>query len=269
MNLAVGINGDTPRTPAEVCLKVEELNLHFGQLQVLHNIKLVVRRGELRALIGPNGAGKTALLNCINGLYRASSGHIYLGDADITGLRADQVARLGVARSFQHMELFRHMTVLENLLLGRYRLMRGNLLTGALYWGPCQREEIAHRQKVEEVLDFMELGRYRSRLVADLPYGIQKLVSVARALAMEPKVLLLDEPGSGLTHEEKEDLVRFLLRIKHEIQPTIIWVEHDVHMVFELADMVTVLDHGTVIADGKPETVQADPEVARAYTGVG
>ncbi len=248
-------------------LVVEELGLAFGGLQVLKAVTLAVPRGEIFALVGPNGAGKTSVLNCVSGIYRPGSGRIrYAGD-EITGMPPHRIAQLGIARSFQLVELFPHMTVVNNLLLGRHVHMRTGIVTGGLYWRWASREEAAHRRKVEEIIDFLELDAYRKRLVVDLSYGVQKLVGVGRALAMEPRLLLLDEPSTGLNREEKENLARFLLRIKHELGTTILWVEHDMELVADLADTVSVLDFGQKIAEGPPDQVLSDPRVAEVYLG--
>ncbi|GIX46140.1 MAG: ABC transporter ATP-binding protein [Candidatus Tectimicrobiota bacterium] len=248
-------------------LVVHDLDLAFGGLQVLHRVSLEVRPGELVALIGPNGAGKTSVLNCISGLYRPSGGRILVDEVDITGWRADRVARLAVARTFQHGELFRHLTVLDNLLVARHRHIRSTLLWDGLFWGRARRQEIVQRQAVEAVLEFMELERYRKTPVAHLPFGLQKRVGFARALALEPRVLLLDEPSAGMQREEKEDLARFLLRIKHELGITLLWVEHDMQMVADLAERLYVLNYGENVANGPPAQVLADPRVVEMYLG--
>ncbi len=254
--------------PADSLLSVEELRLAFGGLQVLAGVSVSVRRRDLFALVGPNGAGKTSVLNCVNGIYRAESGRIrYVGE-NITGRPPHRIARLGIARSFQLVELFPHMTVLDTLFLGRHIHMKTGIGTGGLYWGPAAREEAAHREKVEEVLDFLELSPYRKRLVVNLPYGVQKLVGIGRALAMEPRVLLLDEPSSGMNRQEKEDLARFMLRIKHERDVTMLWVEHDMQLVADLADRIAVLHYGQKISEGTPDEVRNDPLVVEAYLGV-
>jgi branched-chain amino acid transport system ATP-binding protein len=215
---------------------------------------------ELLAIVGPNGAGKTALLNCINGVYRPSAGHILLDGQDITGISPDKIASARVGRSFQHAELFPHMTVTENLLLGRHILMRTGIFSGGLYLGRAQQEERHGREAIEHIIDFLELYRYRDTLAADLPYGVQKLVGVARALALDPRLLFL-------MREERENLARFLLRIRHELRITMLWVEHDMQLVTALADRIVVLDHGEVIAYGTPGMVRRMPNVIAAFLG--
>ena len=255
-------------TSTQELLSVEALQLAFGGLQVLDGVSFAVRRGEIFALVGPNGAGKTSVLNCVNGIYRTDLGRIAYAGEEITGRAPHRIARLGIARSFQLVELFRHMSVLDNMFLGRHLHMRTGIATGGLYWGPAAREEAVHRRKVEEVLDFLELGPYRKQPVGNLPYGVQKLVGIGRALAMEPRLLLLDEPSSGMNRQEKEDLARFMLRIKHEQEVAMLWVEHDMQLVADLSDRVAVLHYGQKISEGSPDEVRTDPLVVEAYLGV-
>ena len=248
-------------------LEIENVSLSFGGLQVLRNVRLDVLKGNVTALIGPNGAGKTALLNCISGIYRPQSGRIAFGGEDLIGRPPEQIARLGIARSFQNLELFPSLSVIENLLVARDDRFRGSVLGAALFWGPARRCEIAEREAVERVIDFFELWPLRHVRAHDLPYGQQKIVGFARAMAADPKLLLLDEPGSGLTRDEKEDLARFILRLRFDWNVSVLWIEHDLQMVSDLADRVHVLNLGECIASGTPEEVKRMPAVINAYVG--
>jgi len=248
-------------------LSLENVSLAFGGLKVLNDISLAVAEGELLALIGPNGAGKTSILNCVSGIYRPSSGRIIFDTRDMTRLKPHAIARLGIARTFQHGELFPQLTVLENLLVGRHAHFRTGLLGEGLFLPGVRRAEVEHRQAVEEILDFVELQRYRHQMVGSLPFGLQKVIGFARALALEPKILLLDEPSAGLNRDEREDMARYILRIKHEIGIAMIWVEHDMQMVADLADRLYVLSYGEYLTDGLPETVLGDTRVIEAYLG--
>jgi len=248
-------------------LELERITLAFGGLTVLAEVSAAIAPGELLALIGPNGAGKTSVLNCICGIYRAGAGRVLFRGADITGEKPHTIARLGIARTFQHGELFPHMTVVENLLVGRHARIRTGLVGEAVFSRRVRAEESAHREAVERFLEFVELERYRHQSVGALPFGIQKVVGVARALALEPQLLLLDEPSAGLSRDEREDLARFILRIKHEIGIAMIWVEHDMQMVADLADRIHVLDYGRTLAEGPPDAVLRDPRVVEAYLG--
>ncbi|MEW6690306.1 MAG: ABC transporter ATP-binding protein [Pseudomonadota bacterium] len=248
-------------------LRVEGLSLSFGGLSVLRNVGLDTRTGELLCLIGPNGAGKTSVLNCICGLYRPGAGRITFGGEDITRTPPHRISRIGIARTFQHGELFAHLTVLENLLVARHARMRTGLLAEGFFTRGVRAAEAMHRLAVEKVLEFTDLERYRYEQVDALPFGVQKVVGFARALAMEPKLILLDEPSAGLNRDEREHLARYILRIKHDLGIPMVWVEHDMQMVADLADRLYVLDHGEPIAEGEPAQVLADPRVVGAYLG--
>ncbi len=250
---------------------MRDVGLRFGGVTALAEVSLEVLGGEILAIIGPNGAGKTSLLNCISGLYRPQNGTITLSDGgrehNLVRLAPHRIARLGVARSFQNIELFRHMTVLENLMLGRHVRMRGNALTSGLYWGWQKQEEIRQRRQVEDIIDFLEIEHIREKAVGTLAYGLQKRVELGRALAVEPTVLLLDEPMAGMNVEEKEDMARFILDINEERGITTILIEHDMGVVMDLSHRIVVLDFGRVIATGTPEQIRTDAAVIEAYLG--
>ena len=247
-------------------LAVEDLSLRFGGLVVLDKVSFAVEAGELFALIGPNGAGKTSVLNCVSGIYRGEGRIVFRGD-DIAGRPPHEIARRGLARTFQHGELFLHMTVMENLLTGRHARIRTNPLAEMLFLPSVRRQEVAHREAVERIIEFVELERYRHAPVSGLPFGIQKVVGFARALALEPAILLLDEPSAGLNRNEREDLARFILRVKYKLGLPMIWIEHDMQMVADLADRIHVLNYGRTLAEGAPDAVLKHPDVVRAYLG--
>jgi len=248
-------------------LRVEGISLNFGNISAITNVSMEVRRGEILAIIGPNGAGKTCLLNCINGFYRPQSGRIFFLGKDLTKIRPHIVAKMGIARTFQNIELFTGLSTLDNLMAARHMLMKRGSLSGGLFFGPARREEIKHRQSVEDVIDLLELEEIRKKIVGSLPYGQRKRVDLARALCMEPQVLLMDEPMAGMNVEEKEDMARFILDI-HELKATtIVLVEHDMGVVMDIVQRGVVLDFGVKIAEGTPEEIEKNPDVIRAYLG--
>jgi branched-chain amino acid transport system ATP-binding protein len=248
-------------------LVVKDVVLSFGGIEALRSVSFEAAPSELIALVGPNGAGKTAMLNCINGIYHPHGGEVLLDGTPIRGRPLWKMVDLGVGRAFQHAELFPHLTVMENLLIGRHHRFRAGALLSGLYVGRAKTEEMEARRYIEAIIDFFEIYRYRNTPVGMLSYGTQKIVGVARALATQPKLLLLDEPSTGLVRQERENLARFLLRIIHEIGPTIVWVEHDMQMVLDLAHRVVVLNHGIKIAEGPPSEVAALSDVIVAYLG--
>ncbi len=248
-------------------LDVRNVTLHFRGLTALADVGFAVEPGSIHAIIGPNGAGKTSMLNCISGVYRPQRGAILFEGQDIVRLAPSARTRLGIARTFQNIALFKGMTVLDNLLIGRHVHQRAGVVLGGLYWGPGQREEIAHREVVEDVIDFLEIQHVRKKVVGTLAYGLQKRVELARALALEPKLLLLDEPMAGMNAEEKEDMARFVLDVNEERKTTVIMIEHDMGVVMDLSHRVTVLNFGERIADGTPDEVRGSREVQAAYLG--
>ena len=249
-------------------LEVNGISVRFGAVQALERVSLEIRRGEIVAIIGPNGAGKTTLLNVVSGFYHAFEGQILFEGRDRTQLRPYDVAALGVARTFQNVALFKGMSVLDNIMTGRLLKMRGSFLLEALYWGPAMKQELEHRASVERIIDFLEIQAIRKAAAGKLPYGLQKRVELARALAAEPKLLLLDEPMAGMNVEEKEDMCRFILGVNDEFGTTIALIEHDMSVVMDISDRVIALDYGRKIADGRPDEVRADQGVIDAYLGV-
>ncbi len=264
----------------KVKIRIENLSLSFGGVKALTDVSIDIKEHEILAIIGPNGAGKTCVLNCINGFYKPRQGEIYFEDQRITRIRPDKAAKLGLARTFQNIELYSGLSTLDNIMAARHVLMKQNFLSSALYFGPAHQEEIRHRKVVEDIIDFLEIESIRKKTVGSLPYGMRKRVELGRALALEPKVLLLDEPMAGMNLEEKEDIARFVIDIFEGQGETysetpvlrdgvscIVLVEHDMGVVMDLADRIVVLDFGRKIAEGTPEEIKNNPQVISAYLG--
>src|SRR5690606_35851081 len=257
------------RAFGETLLEVKNISLSFGGVKALSDISFDIRKGEVRAIIGPNGAGKTSMLNVINGFYHPQEGTITYKGQVRRKMRPHNAAKQGIARTFQNVALFKGMSTLDNIMTGRLLKMRSNLLLQALYWGPNLREEMRHREFCEHIIDFLEIQAIRKTPVGRLPYGLQKRVELARALAMEPDLLLLDEPMAGMNVEEKEDMCRFILDVNEEFGTTIALIEHDMGVVMDISDRIVVLDYGRKLADGPPDEVRNNEEVIRAYLGAG
>ena len=261
------LTGFTTATYRRPVLTVEDVHVRFGGVQALRGVSLQVETGEIVAVIGPNGAGKTTVINTISGVHRPHQGRVLFDGSAITGRRPARIAALGVARTFQNVALFPSLSVLDNLMLGRHLHMRAGVLACALYWGKAFAEDVRHREIVEDVIDFLDIAGIRRSPVAALPYGLQKRVELGRALAAQPRLLLLDEPMAGMNVEEKEDMARFILDANEELGATIVLIEHDMGVVMDISDRIVVLDHGSPISEGPPAVVREDPAVVAAYLG--
>ena len=261
-------HGIEPRRIGGTVMEMKNITLRFGGVTAIKDISFDIREHEIRAIIGPNGAGKSSMLNVINGFYHPQEGEIWFRGAKRGPMKPYEIAQQGIARTFQNIALFKGMTTLDNIMTGRMTMMKTNFWQHCLWWGAAQREEVAHRRRVEEIIDFLEIQHIRKTPVGRLPYGLQKRVELGRALAAEPKLLLLDEPMAGMNVEEKEDMCRFILDVNDEFGTTIALIEHDMGVVMDIADRVVVLDYGRKIGDGTPSEVRANQDVIDAYLGV-
>ena len=251
-------------------LTAERVSLRFGGIRALTDVSFSVHRGEIFSIIGPNGAGKTSMVNCVSGRYRPTEGRILFDGQDVTRLGPNRRAGLGIGRTFQNLALFGHMSVLDNIMVGRHHMLKAGFLRGMIYWlGGAQREELAHRREVEEIIDFLEIQHVRKAPAGTLPYGLRKRVELARAIALKPQLILLDEPMAGMNLEEKEDMARYIVDLNEEWGMTVLMIEHDMGVVMDISHRLMVLDFGRRIAEGRPEEVLADPHVRRAYLGEG
>lgn len=254
---------------SEPILKIDQISLAFGGVKALTDVSFDVSRGSVFSIIGPNGAGKTSMLNCISGRYRPNSGSIKFNNQNVTHLRPNDRADLGMGRTFQNLALFGHMTVLDNIMVGRHHLLKNNWITGPLYWASkAQKEELEHRRHVEEVIDFLEISHIRKSVAGTLSYGLRKRVELARAMALNPQLILLDEPMAGMNLEEKEDMARYILDLNEEFGITVVMIEHDMGVVMDISHQVMVLDFGKKLISGLPDEVMANEHVKRAYLGV-
>lgn len=251
----------------EVLLGASDVSLNFGGVQALDNVSMNIEQGEILAIIGPNGAGKTCMLNCISGFYRPNKGNIYYEGKDLTKLPRDEISKIGISRTFQNIQLYTGLSAIGNLMAARHIFMEQNFITAGLYFGPAHREEIKHREMVEDIIEFLDMESIRNRVVGTLPYGQRKKIDLGRALALEPKLLLLDEPMAGMNSEEKEDMARYIIDAHELKKVTVVLVEHDMGVVMDIADRIVVLDFGSKIAEGTPREVVAIPRVIEAYLG--
>lgn len=255
-------------SPSDTIFEARGVSLRFGGVQALTDVGFSIRKGELFSIIGPNGAGKTSMVNCISGRYRPTDGKVFFKGQDITGMTPNHRASLGIGRTFQNLALFGHMTVLDNIMVGRHHLLKNNFFTGSLYWlTGARKEELAHRREVEEIIDFLEIQHVRKATAGTLSYGLRKRVELARAIALKPDLILLDEPMAGMNLEEKEDMARYIVDLNEEFGMTVVMIEHDMGVVMDISHRVIVLEFGKKIAEGTPEEVLNDPRVKRAYLG--